>query len=88
MKILPRDAKFLTPPEVSRRYRVKPEKIVLLIRAGVLRAIDTAKPGSRRPRFRVPVEALAEFEQRRAVAQVQPVRRKKRRRRLPLEEFV
>lgn len=53
---------FLTPPEVAKRWRVRADRIHTLIRAGRLKAFNVAAPGSVRPRFRIPVAAVAEFE--------------------------
>ena len=55
----------LTPPQIALEYRVKPQTVLDWIRAGELRAIDVAKPGSRRPRFRIDPADLLAFEQRR-----------------------
>lgn len=55
---------YLTPPELARLWRCAPETIIAHIRAERLRAFTTSPPGSRRPRWRIPVEAVAEFEQR------------------------
>ncbi len=61
---------FFTPPELAKLWRVSPEKIVLLIRGGQLRAFDAAAPDSRLPRFRVPAEAVRNFEHGRQPAAV------------------
>ena len=45
--------KMLSPPEVARRLRIKADSVRQLIRSGELRAADLARPGSRRPRFRI-----------------------------------
>ena len=58
------DLATITPPELGRRWRVKPDKILVWIRSGELRAFDvSARPGGR-PRFRIPLDAVIEFEQR------------------------
>jgi hypothetical protein len=44
---------WFTPPVVAKRYGIKPERVIAMIRAGVIRAIDVASPGCRRPRFRI-----------------------------------
>lgn len=56
-----------TPPQVARRWGVKPERVLSLIRAGRLRAfvlpVVTHRPGAQsRPRFRITPEAVADFE--------------------------
>ena len=59
--------RYRTPPEVASRFGVKPETVLSWIRSGELAAINLARQGSLRPRFRVSPEALALFEQKRAV---------------------
>jgi hypothetical protein len=69
----------LTVRDVARRYRVSPDKVRLWIKRGELSAINTAAALCARPRFVVPVEALAAFERRRAAAPPpKPARRRKR----------
>ncbi len=53
----------LTVQDVADRLRVDPAKITRRIRAGELRALNVANPGSRRPRYRIDPDALAEFEE-------------------------
>ena len=70
---------WLTPTEVGRRYRIKPERVIAMIRAGLLRAIDVSSPGSRRPRFRIHEADLVAFENRREVRPLsQPNRRRRK----------
>jgi hypothetical protein len=54
-----------TPPEVARRYRVKPDTVIDWIKSGELRAIDVSRPGSQRPRFRIDPADLVAFENKR-----------------------
>jgi len=69
----------LTPPELARRWRVAPEKIVVMIRKGVLHGFDVSTPGSRRPRYRVNISEVISYEERRsAAAPVKAVRRKRK----------
>jgi excisionase family DNA binding protein len=56
----------LTVREVARRYRVGEDKVRTWIARGELKAINTAAALCGRPRWVVPVDALAEFERRRA----------------------
>ena len=67
-----------TPPELAKRWRVQPAKILGWIRNGTLRAVEVpAHPGGR-PRFRVPADAVVEFEQKRSVRPpVKPARRRR-----------
>lgn len=70
----------LTPPELARRWRVKPERVIGWIRSGELRAFDvSSKPGVGKPRFRISLDAILEFENRRSAAQDRPVTRRRRR---------
>ncbi len=72
---------WLTPPEVARRYGIKADRVIAMIRAGVIRAIDVASPGSRRPRFRIHEADLVAFEHRREVRPLsQPNRRRQKNR--------
>ena len=73
---MPPEPKYLTPPEVGRLLGMKPESVIDRIRAGELHAVDLARKGSRRPRFRVSPQALADWLLRRSV--VAPVRRPRR----------
>lgn len=67
----------LTPPELARRWRVKPERVCAWIKSGELRAFDvSARPGVGRPRYRVPLDAVLEFENRRSAKQTKTTRRK------------
>lgn len=75
--LLVADVAGLTPREVAVRYRVSAEKVRKWIERGELRAINTADTKSGKPRYVVPVEALAEFEQKRAAAAPKPAPVKK-----------
>ena len=69
----------LTPPEVARRWRVKPERVIAWIRSGELRAFDvSSRPSVGKPRYRIPEDAIIEFENRRSAAQVKTTRRRRR----------
>src|SRR6516164_4495278 len=69
----------LTVRDVARRYRVGEDKVRSWIARGELRAINTAAALCGRPRWVIPVEALAEFEQRRAGGPLpKPPRRQRR----------
>lgn len=58
--------KTYLPRELAERYGVTEDKIRALIRAGELRAVNVALHVGGRPRWRIPEEAVAEFEARRA----------------------
>jgi hypothetical protein len=73
-----------TPPEIAKRWRVSEDKVLALIRSGRLRAFDVASPGSSRPRWRVPLDALLAFEAGRAPVEAP---KKRRRREASVIEF-
>jgi hypothetical protein len=74
-------APYLTPPKYAAQLGVKPQSIVNWIRCGWLKAINVAKPGCVRPRYRISPEAIREFEESRKV--LPPVKRVRHRPRLP-----
>lgn len=74
------DERFLTPPEIAKRLRVSPAKVLTWIRKGELRAVNLSN--SFRPRYRVCPDALEDFLQSR---EVQPPPPRQRRRRQPPE---
>ena len=51
-----------TPPQVAKRWGVKPESVVGLIKAGRLAAFTVSPPTSRRPRWRISEAAVLDFE--------------------------
>jgi len=53
---------ILTPPEVAKRWRCKPEGVRKLIDVGKLPAFNVASPGSRQPRWRVTLSAVEAYE--------------------------
>jgi excisionase family DNA binding protein len=71
-------ADYLTPPEIARRYRVKPSKVVRWIKSGELVGVDVADRGSKRPRFRVSPEALEKFLAARSTRKPEQVARRRR----------
>jgi len=56
-----------TPPQVARILAVAPETVIAWIRSGELDAINVAKSTARRPRYRIDIDDLKRFEQRRKV---------------------
>lgn len=69
----------LTPPEVARRWRISPEKVIAWIRKGELPAIDvSSRPGVRRPRYRIDPADLGQFEQTRRVLPLAKSQRRNR----------
>ena len=70
------DQQTVTPPELAKRWRVKPERVIGWIKSGELRAFDvSSRPGVGKPRYRIPQDAIIEFENRRSAAQVKTTRR-------------
>jgi len=67
----------LTAPEVARRLRVSPDKIVAWIKAGELQGFNVALRRNGRPRYRISLDALLDFERRRAGADSQPSARRR-----------
>lgn len=61
----------LTVKDVARRFRVSTDKVRRWIRAGELRAANTAEPGEK-PRFVVGVDAVEGFEAARSPARPAP----------------
>ena len=58
-----------TPPQLGKRWGIKPERVIAMIRSGELRGFDISKtPGVGRPRYRVTPDAIIEFEQKRSGA--------------------
>ncbi len=68
----------ITPPEVARLWGIRPSKVLAWIRSGELRAIDASeRPGVGRPRYRIDLADLADFERRRAVRKPEPPQRRR-----------
>lgn len=74
---------WLSPPDIGRLLRIKPDRVITPIRAGKLPAIDVRSSGSRRPRFRL---KLKDVEQALTV-RVEPNGRAKKRKRQGVVEF-
>ena len=70
---------LLTPPAIGKRLGIKADRVRELIRNGELRAVDLARRGSRRPRYRISPDDLADFLQARTV-RPPPARAPRRRR--------
>ena len=74
------DQQTVTPPELAKLWRVKPERVLVWIKSGELRAFDvSSRPGVGKPRYRIPQDAIIEFENRRSAAQVKTTRRRRKR---------
>jgi hypothetical protein len=64
---------MLTVRDIQRRYAVTVHTVLGWIRSGELRAVNVGRrPGAKKPRWRITVEALAAFEQARTPTPPQP----------------
>jgi hypothetical protein len=79
------NARCLTPPQVARRWAVSPEKVIALIGRGELRAFNVGL--GHRPRWRIPEDAVAAFEQRRGAQPALSVSRSRKRAEPAVIEF-
>ena len=78
----------LTPPMIAARYGCSPEKVVNWIRAGELRAFNSASSRRKRPRFLVDEADLKDFEASRSPQPSPPAAQHNRRRKLRgIKEF-
>jgi len=69
---------YLNPQRPAKRWGCKPAVVISHIKAGRLRAFSLSPPGTRRPHWRIPIEAVTEFE---AANQARPALPKPTRRR-------
>ena len=68
-----------TPRDVADLWQCSTEHVLDLIRSGRLRGFSLSTPGSKRPRWRVSTDAIAEYEsQHSAQVAVKPSRRQRR----------
>lgn len=78
-----------TPPTISKMLHVSRHTVMAWIRRGELKASNLASKTATRPRFRVTKEALEEFLSDREVTPApEPVRRRRRPRRVPSRQYV
>jgi len=61
------ERKKITPPQLADRYGISPDKVLVWIRSGELRAIDASTKRGGRPRFLIDESDIEDFEKRRAV---------------------
>lgn len=66
-----------SPQEIADRYGVDRLKVLRWINGGHLAAVNVATKPNGRPRWRVPAEALEDFERRRANPAAAPTQRRK-----------
>jgi len=71
--------RFLTPPEVADDLRVGGDKVLEWVHNGELGAINVARKGTSRPRWRIPQDAYEAFKRsRQAVPPAPPTKRVRR----------
>ena len=75
---MPTESAQLTPVEIAEARGIDIHGVLALIAAGELAAVNWARPGSRRPRWRISAEALAAFERRRTAQAPAPRERRRR----------
>ena len=80
-----RTSEYFVPRALAKRWSVCVDKVLNFIRSGELRAFNVAAKKSKRPRYRIPLESVRQFEeQTRAAAASEapaapaPSRRRKR----------
>ena len=78
----------VSPPKLAQRWTCKSDKIVALIREGLLHGFDISSPGSKRPRFRILMSEVERFERERAPKPAKPIRRRRSAPAEAVEEFV
>jgi excisionase family DNA binding protein len=72
-------SRYLTPPEIAKRYGVDEHKVHHWIQTGELPAVNVATNTGGRPRYRISPSDLAIFELARTVGpQVKAVRRRRK----------
>lgn len=83
---MPTTKRKLTPPDIARLWGITPDKVLVWIRSGELRAIDASTTQGERPRYLVDIDDLAAFERGRST--VQPAPKPATRRRQPIKQYV
>ena len=78
-------ADYLRPRDLALQWGVCIDKVLNFIRSGELRAFNVAAKSSKRPRYRIPVESVRQFEEQTRAAAIPeapappaPSRRRKR----------
>ena len=75
--------RMLTPPEVAKRWGVGADKVNFLITSGQLPAVNLVRDPKGRPRWRVSIEEVERFEQKRSNSP--PLPKQQRRRKTGIE---
>jgi excisionase family DNA binding protein len=82
------ESDMFTPPQVAKRYGVSPDTVRAWIASGALRAVSVGK--GRRARYRVPADALKEFDAKRparVTPKAPPQRHRRRKLELPFRRY-
>ena len=81
--------RYLAPREYAEQAGVSGNKIRALIESGQLRAIDMSlQPGIGKPRWKIPPDAIKEFEERRAAKPPTKKRRRGKPRRPEIDDII
>lgn len=80
--------RYLTPPQIADHLGCKPETVISWIKNGELKAINLARLGSMKSRYRVSPEALAAFELARSVIPKEPTVRRRAQQDPNIKKFV
>lgn len=69
------------PPQLAEKWGVHTSKVYDFIRSGELRAYDISSATSKRPQWRIPPDAVIEFEERRRGGKKTATKKRRGRRR-------
>lgn len=79
---------MITPPELALRWGVDADKVLKLIHSGQLRAVNLAANPKGRPRWRISMDEVERFEERRANKPPAPKPKRRRQRQAqPAKEY-
>jgi len=73
------DDTYSTPPEIAKRLRIRPDKVLGWIKSGELAAFDVSETVGGRPRWRISQQDLDDFLRRRRATPPPKATRKPRR---------
>jgi hypothetical protein len=63
-------ADYFRPRDLALRWGISVDKVLNFIRSGELRAFNVAAKNSKRPRYRIPLESVRQFEEQTRAAAV------------------
>ncbi|MCA9109821.1 MAG: helix-turn-helix domain-containing protein [Planctomycetaceae bacterium] len=78
--------KYLTPPQYAAMLGCKPSKVIQWIEAGELRAVNQSD--GPRPRWKIPPDAITEFENKRGPKLSVPSAPKRQAQRRPVKNVI